>query len=308
MGKREHIQLAVKSTEKIRGRLVFPLIVQPKLNGLRCYEEKVITKDLFSESTWKLYSSESNEYYIPHIQKQIAALRKAIDFNFPLDGELYIHGEPLNRIVGRVPKTNIHGTVSVPSIPNEDLEYHIFDVISKTLKQTDRTSALQTLNHYISKNKHLYPNLTVVPSKLIYTLERLEEYLEECIKDRYEGIIMRYPKSVYSPGSKKVKVMLKWKKFHETECKIIDILSEGMKNGVYVLKFLLKNDKNNETFLCNAGDDDRNKGKWSNDYKKKTFNNKLSVIGELATVKFYERSGVTNVPFHGNVVAIRNYE
>jgi len=36
--------------------------------------------------------------------------------------------------------------------------------------------------------------------------------------------------------------------------------------------------------------------------------NKDKYVGKLATVKYYERSGVDCVPFHANVITIRNYE
>lgn len=309
MGKRNEVQLAVKTTVKIREKLTFPLYVQPKLNGVRAlvsYESLHDDNDMFTEGKQVVIkSSEGNRYVLPHISNALKDFFIA-NPNTILDGELYIHNEPLNRIIRRLPKTNVHGTVSSTSLPVEDLEFHIFDVKNDNL-QYERVDELEDIEKAVKNINCVH----VVSTQVVTStagLNRLETLLNIATKEGYEGIIMRYPFSYYTSGSKRIKVMLKWKKSVDTECEILDIISEGMKNGVYVLKFLLKNDLNDETFLCNVGDDDRNKGRWSNAVKEGVYVNRAVHIGELATVKFYERSGVKKVPFHANVIAIRNYE
>jgi hypothetical protein len=115
MGRRTQIQLAVKSTHKIRERLEFPLYLQNKLNGVRALVYKAdyldnpgvgITTGLFDEIKQEIIieSSEGNHYEIPHHKEACEIILNK--FNLILEGEIYIHGESINRIIRRIHKTN----------------------------------------------------------------------------------------------------------------------------------------------------------------------------------------------------------
>ncbi len=89
----------------------------------------------------------------------------------------------------------------------------------------------------------------------------------------------------------------------------MDIISEGYKNNVFVLKMLLQNDINDATFLSNVGSSDSTdtSGKWTNRYKEEVYNNKDKYIGEQITLKWYERTGTDKeLPFHSNVITFRD--
>ena len=318
MGKRENVQLLVKSTEKIRAKLKWPLYVQEKLNGVRAliYRDKTGTKggglnDLFDTVTPNkiiIESSEGNHYILPHLDEGLNKIFDAFP-NVVLDGELYIHNEPLNKIIRRLPKTNKLGTVSKPSLPSEDLEFHIFDVKSDKT-QKERLEIVEKIGDFIytlAFNSDYKVPIEMVTNYLADDLEEAEHLLNKAIDNGYEGIVLRYPNSHYAAGSKKVGVALKWKKWHSTECEVLDIQSEGLKEGVYVIKFLLKNDLNDETFLCNVGNSESTEH-WDNNYKLAVFHNRRQYIGKKVTVKYYERSGIAKVPFHANVITVRDYE
>jgi hypothetical protein len=318
MGKRENVQLLVKRTEKIRAKLKFPLYVQDKLNGVRALIYKAdyldnpgvgITTGLFDEIKEEVIieSSEGNHYEIEHIKQFCKVILDR--FNVILDGELYIHGEPLNRIIRRLPKTNAKGTVSKASLHTPDLEFHIFD-IKNDKTQKERLELLETIGEFIDTIKFNsndgYP-VKIVTTYLAEDLQEAEMLLNTAIDNGYEGIVFRYPNSYYAAGKNRQSVGLKWKKFVNTECEVLDIISEGMKNGVYVLKALLKNDINDETFLCNFGGADI---KFTNEYKEDIYKHRNDYIGGMCTIRFYERTGTSRkIPFHANIEILnRNYE
>ena len=92
--------------------------------------------------------------------------------------------------------------------------------------------------------------------------------------------------------------MLKFKTKKNTECKIIDIiLKEDTGNRTYIC-FVLQNDINDHTFESVPYGDESERQEY--------LINKDKYIGRYATVEFYERSGVKDVPFHSNVVTIRD--
>ena len=101
--------------------------------------------------------------------------------------------------------------------------------------------------------------------------------------------------------------MLKLKFFDDAEFEIIDIVPVGyshLMNGdptiTTVGMYICKNDLNDATFeVVSMGD---------LEYRKSLLQNKEQLIGKKVTVKFYERSGVSQVPFHANALIIRDYE
>ena len=64
-------------------------------------------------------------------------------------------------------------------------------------------------------------------------------------------------------------------------------------------KFILRNDLNDSTFECIP--------KGTTTERLGYFANKESYIGNKVTAKFYERT-INNIPFHANVIGLRNYE
>jgi len=309
MGKRENVLLLHRSTEKSRNNIIYPVFVQYKLNGVRALIQKKqinTNNTLFDTNQITIESSEGNIYRIKHIED---ALSKFFHKHpeIILDGEIYMHGEPLNKIIKRLPKTNKYGTVSKASLPTKDLQFHIFDIKDEKMLQQDRFSLL--FSSKIMKDlKELYPIIQIVKTEVVSSRERLEVLMEEFVKAGYEGLVFRYPNVPYISGSKRVRLAGKYKKHFETECKILDIQDEGMKNNVRVIKLVLQNDINDNIFTATLGKTADDKESFTNEDKLNIYLNKNKLIGEFATVAYYERSGVDKVPMFANVIAIRNYE
>ncbi len=140
--------------------IIYPCYAQPKLDGLRC----LITFDDHGEP---VFNSRGNKTYPIQgkIVEQIKELRKATDFNM-FDGEVYLHGLSLQKIVSLAKKWRTKENIAVEidkdwqkrvkqykedcekspeklgnGIPgpihpyggycSDDLEFHIFDIPSK---------------------------------------------------------------------------------------------------------------------------------------------------------------------------------
>ena len=79
--------------------------------------------------------------------------------------------------------------------------------------------------------------------------------------------------------------------------KILDIIPEGAKRSNFS-KFVLKNDINEEQFECMPI--------GSADVRESYLADRDKYIGKLAFVEYRTRSGVKQVPAHGNVIRIKN--
>ena len=139
--------------------------IQPKLDGERC-------RALRTEQGVDLISSEGNRIYsTPHINRQLQKL----DFQ-ELDGELYLHGMAFEDIESIVKRTvNIH-----PSY--QTMEFHIFDIVNDK-PQAERFSELVKLKEQ--------ENIKIVSPRLVDSMDKIEEYMEQYQKDNYEGFVLR---------------------------------------------------------------------------------------------------------------------
>src|ERR1039458_9390825 len=89
--------------------IVFPCDIQRKFNGVRCLAA-------WGADGVVLYSRNGKTYNIPHISQ---FLSRVLPEDTILDGEIYIHGETLQRINGLVKKNRPESL---------ELEYHVYDV------------------------------------------------------------------------------------------------------------------------------------------------------------------------------------
>jgi ATP-dependent DNA ligase len=290
----------------------FPMIIQPKLNGVRGlvrWEKRTIGEGLFAKTIEEttIRSREGKLYYIPHIKELFDQFynehpdKRGLVF----DGELYIHGEPLNRIKSRAALVDVNDNPHKTSYPTEDLEYWVYDLAIENVVQSERLDILKSIYLF----RYLGSPIKFVFNIGVISIEEARLEANKFIELGYEGGILRNPEAEYK-FSKRSKALLKIKKIQHTECEILDIIDKGEKAGRANIVFLLKNDINSETFECTPGFTNpiTKKATWSNEDKLAAYNNKSDLIGKKATVRFYERSGVAKVPFHANVETIRDYE
>lgn len=281
--------------------LNYPCVIQPKLNGVRCtiMYQKPSKRELFEESySCIIKSKEGLVYDIKHILKEFDKLYK--DFSeyqsVVFDGELYIHGENVTTIAGasRNSKNPRH----------KDLIFVCFDLAIEDISNVERDA----YRYEILGN--MCP-LTIYPIKFTEKVVCLisqrclnDEYamykMDEYIKLGYEGAVIRDLDAEYGFG-KRVTTMMKLKRFVDEEFEIIDIKAIGTPDDRigFTIIYTLKNNINDELFEAN--------GIGTVDEKCTIFDNKDKYINKMATVKFYERT-INGIPFHANVIGIRDYE
>lgn len=285
------------SEDKLIKKIGFPCIQQPKLNGLRAVlrweddytEGEGIFKITISRAV--LRSKEGIEYWMPHITNN---LNKEFfitdDGQVAYDGELYKHGWKLNKIKSSCPFKK-DGKVYEASGNPKEIHFQSFDLSIPEVSQVSRINYLKTS---ITGN---IDNIVPVFSIIVNSLEEATIWHNKFLNSGYEGSMFRNLDAYYEFGKRPV-TMMKWKTKKNTECQILDIkLKEDTGNRTYIC-FVLKNDINDAEFESVP---------YGNESQRQEYlQNKHLYIGKLATVEFYERSGVKEVPFHSNVVTIRN--
>jgi len=172
MADREGIMLAKPYEERLLRRFKLPYLIQPKLNGLRC---RVVPR-MDGKGYMLLSSSATQVTGTPHLLEQMNQFGRE---ELELDGEFYIHGEPLKYIQGIVKRTvNLHPE-------HERMNLYLFDIIN------DATQAvrLDTLR-YILKDFDR-PSIIHVPVFKAQSYEEVIDILADVLSQGFEGIVIR---------------------------------------------------------------------------------------------------------------------
>lgn len=153
-----------------------PYIVQPKYDGDRCRAIRLDSGEFI------LLSSEENLIYgVPHLNRILSDRIKSPGIE--LDGELYVHGLPHEKIHGIISRTaNI-------SDEHQLIQYHIFDIVNSN-PQVIRAREIQEF-------ENLSPWIKVAPCRVCYNLDEITRYYDELIELGYEGIIVRHITAPY---------------------------------------------------------------------------------------------------------------
>lgn len=287
----------------------YDCIEQPKVNGLRTMlrlEKAIRGEGMFTNIVFEpVFRSMSGlRYVLPHITDNIdhSIFGKHKDLVF--DGELYIPFATLNEIRASVPTELANGTVSNPSGDPKRVGFIVFDLAIPDIIQIDRLKLLSKVAYdnnypvYDTIVKGSIPIISKLYSNTIRTKDEAIASRELAIVNNFEGLILRNKDSEYGFGSRSSKIMVKLKKFQDTECVVLDIYMVQQDSNRSYINFKLRNDINDAVFEATPMGDEEQRMEY--------LHNTHYYIGKLATVKFYERSGINKVPFHGNVVSIRD--
>lgn len=173
----------------------FPVLATPKLDGIRCLRIK-------GETVSRKFLPIPNK----HIQNAMKNLPDG------LDGELMTYNDDgslrtFNQIQSDV--------MSEDGDPN--FKFCVFDYVVSSTKTPYRTRLID-LNNI---------ELPVFCTKLfpseIHSMEQLSSFEEECLKNGYEGIMIRSPDGPYKCGrsTEKEGYLLKIKRFKDSEARIV---------------------------------------------------------------------------------------
>jgi DNA ligase-1 len=212
--------LAKKWTEHGE-KVVFPIYVQPKLDGIRCIA--IIGKD----ENVSLWSREQKQFLaLPKLETRIAAL--GLPAGTILDGEFYNHElrSDFEKIASCTRKP-----YPVSDEEQALIQYHVYDLPSEGGHFGTRWIKLALLLPQL--DEFIIP----VETKLLQTEEELLEYFEQCRGIGYEGCMIRALEIVDKKGrktendcyeeDKRSYFLLKMKEFEEDEFPIV-----GVKEGV----------------------------------------------------------------------------
>jgi DNA ligase-1 len=220
-----------------------PVYASAKLDGVR--------------AIWipgKGFQSRKGTFYkVPHLEK----LLRHTTIN--LDGELYIHGFPLNQIVRAVKKPN--GNTHM-------LEFRVFDVVPEG---TDTTHSPILFSKRIEFAKEAVKEVRHQQIKLVHQDPILQEFVDsvhdDMVKLGYEGIMLRtdgpYTRGQRSPD------LFKYKKFLEDDFEVLGVEEDKDGNGV---------------FLC---DGFKVRMKGTNEERRHHLDNPDDFIGRMLTVRYF---------------------
>jgi len=213
-------------------------LMSEKLDGIRTYWNG---KELLSKNGNKIYAPSWFTKDFP---------------SFELDGELWTK---------RADFENIQNIVldKTPTKYWKEITYNIFEVPNEKGNFRKR---LMKIQKWLEKNQNKY--IKVIPQIKCKNKKHLDEYLEELINLKAEGVMIKNPEISYFKG--RSSQILKVKKFHDMEGEIIGFNFKG--NRLKSLR--IKLDSN---IVFNLGGGFTKKQRETNDFK----------IGDFVTFKYY---------------------
>ena len=250
--------LAIEMEEK---HLVFPLFVQPKLDGIRCIIYRNENKIIFQSRQNKLF--EPFTHLLPNLENIFQEHPTII-----LDGELYCHGLGFESVTSMVRRSKTRH----PDV--EKINYVIYDCIGSD-NYIERINSISNLQ---------YSNVFFIETIEVTNRKQIEDAHTHYTNDGYEGVMIR-KNTPYKHG--RSKDLLKYKKFKDSEYLVVGH-TEGTGAHAGTAIFVCKtNDKLFHVVMNGPLEKRRDMLTHVNDY-----------YGKLLTVKYQELSsdGIPRFP------------
>ena len=288
--------MLAKQFEDYQDKISYPVYVDNKLNGMRCNARAGSVKSRKGKPI----------NTIPHISESLNSLFKKYP-DLYLDGELFNPKlkNHLNRLIEltSVAYKPSDVTAELLNESRETVQFHIYDGfgfgdITQETPFIERRVALKKLLKGIQY-------ITVIDYALCENENEVKLLLKAALKDKSEGIIIRWGEAPYE--FKRSKYLLKWKNFIDAEFEIEDIESGNGDWTDCAKRIILKlpkpvigRDGKEVTNFASNIEGDR-------EWLRKMYKERKKVIGKLATCEFQEYSEF-GIPLIGYVRSIRNYE
>lgn len=241
----------------------FPLVVQPKYDGVRCMGRYVRGKIEFYTRGGE------NINNFPKINETVKKWYK--DNNIPhsvwTDGELYSHGMPLQQITSAVNTSTIRPTHQKLI---DKIEYYIFDMFDTNNLNWEYNDRRRYLSKILSTKNKLVRR---VPTSSVDTMDRFQVLLQKYLSLKYEGAILRVGTGKYEYT--RSKNIYKYKEKMVEEALIEDIIPIEKKDEGLLFKCYYE--RRDVRFELN--------GNGVASYRKKILLNKNKYIGQY--IRFY---------------------
>lgn len=183
--------------------LIYPMMVSPKLDGIRC---------VIKEGRCK-----SRKYIdLPSMQAQ-----ETFGGLEHFDGEL---------IAGNPTDTDVYNRTQSMVMSRDkyypDLRYYVFDWTEEISLDTAFEARFEATANAIGKTVLGYPRLQIVPHVWVRNYEQLLIVEEDYLIMGYEGIMLRNPKGKYKNGRAtwKQNIIRKLKRFQDDEAVVIGFI------------------------------------------------------------------------------------
>lgn len=253
--------------------------LEPKLDGVRVLMLCAIQDD---GTTMAVSYSRNGKVFdnFGHIESQICdqmgkILSRTGGFNsFFLDGEVV--GKSFNELMRVARKKDANANDSVfhvfDFIPTADFNRGYWNAqLSKRLKYLDAIKPCIDKMPNVQYPDHLIVNLDTSQGK-----NQLERYAQDCVKDGYEGIMIKSMDAPYE--CRRSTFWLKWKPVITVDLQIIDIEVGTGKNADRMGAFVCEGVDNRKLITVNVGSG------VSDDERLDYWNNRDSLIGRTVEI------------------------
>ncbi len=252
-------------------KLTWPVIVQPKYNGVRCMAYNL------PDGTVRLMSRGGKDYTLPHVQEE---LKGRIPLGWCLDGELYVHNVSLQ---------NIRSFIETPSLKSLMVELFCYDCTPLPPTDFVWSRRLVALLDWFGHNPDM-EYVKISPSDAANSMEEVRACHKQWTDNGFEGVMIRTMKGTYRMAAKSVD-LLKFKDHEDAEFVVIGWSTD--KDGV--IKYRCVQEQGIEFEVRPVGNEKE---------RAELLQTADADVGKLLTVRFQERSD-DNIPLHGRGVAFR---
>jgi len=288
----------------VKEKITFPVVVQPKLDGIRCTVKNSFTRIPDNNGQRKIKArmqSRENTVFelFDHIKREVEDFAPR---NRVLDGELYSHELTFQEITSIVAREkNMTADKIADQLKIKLMVYDSFwiDYLGKCPKgKIDKfeVSAEVFMTRYNEAKKIVdqCEYLEIVPNYIAQNWEEVDEIHKKLILEGYEGSIIRNMEGIYEID-KRSENLLKKKDFEDDEFEIIGYKeADGNDIGTVVWRCITKQ---GYEFDC--------KPKGARNYRKDLFERAASFIGEMLTIRYFETGDDNGIPRFPVGVSIR---
>lgn len=237
--------------------------VQPKFDGNRCLAKKLGNEVVLWTRGGKVVTS------TPHINSELCNIMSNGDV---FDGELYIHGVPLNRLRSFLAKKQE---------ASNQIQLRVYDKVMEASFSVRIDELLQAVGNKESAAVHPVETIRVSNEAEVIA------YQATCLEQGFEGAMLRHGNAHYESG-KRSRSLLKVKTFRDAEFPIVAIEEgRGRFEGCAVL-----------VLMTEAGNMFRATAPGTLEAKALAWRDRDRLIGRLVTVKFQMMTSTDQpVPF-----------
>lgn len=269
--------------------------VEYKFDGNRAvsyFSSKKNAVTMYSRERKIIYPHKFLAKELEHLYQMCSIVENIKDFYF--DGELYLHGVPLQTITGQVRKQK-------PEDVTMFYKFYVFDMFNPknpNMQYRERRALLNTVLEKTLDFEYIIP----VASVLTNDTSIVQKMYVEALSNQYEGLMLKDPDAPYEYSYKNYhsKFLKKIKPSTRREYEIVGF-ETGKGKNIKAVTLVLKTDEG-KLFNCTI--------KNTLDYKEELYELwqneeyfKNNVLGKLATVEFQSTSN-DDIPLRGVVIEI----